>query len=530
MEWLKTTWTGLDVRQRIVLAAGTFAMVLMFGLVLRMAGTSEMSLLYANLEPASAGRVMEELDRAGVAYEIRGDAIFVPTAQRDRVRIQLAQDGLPDQGGRGYEILDQLSSFGTTTQMFDAALWRAKEGELARTIGAMQNVGKVRVHLAPGEPRGFSRERVTPTASVTVTRRSGVPLTQEQAMAIRYLVALAVEGLPPAQVAILDSADGVLLRPGDDAVAFGGHSQQRRLSDTIQQRVTDLLSARYGVGKVRVTANVDTNPESETLTERRIDPDSRVAIHTDVEEAEETSADESAAVTVASNLPEGDAGGGGQSNSQRTTTRERTNYEFSEVRREVRREAGQVRKIAIAVLIDAQETIGDDGQTVMTPVSPEELESVEALVKSAIGFDEARGDVVTVRSLEFSTPNVPTPEPVPGLATRLIEQNALALIQLGVLAVMTIVTALFVVRPLLRTQTASPAGALTAENAPALPGGSDTDSPTPLGDDAQLTPIDMQPDPIDELQALVSDRPEEARSVLHRWLRDDPLESREVLS
>lgn len=128
MQNVLATWSALDLRRRIIIIGATvamFAAVLALG---RIAGQTQMALLYAGLEPASAGEVVAALEQRGVAHEVRGDSIFVDAAQRDGLRMALASEGLPTAGGGGYELLDSLSGFGTTSQMFDAAYWRAKGG------------------------------------------------------------------------------------------------------------------------------------------------------------------------------------------------------------------------------------------------------------------------------------------------------------------------------------------------------------------------------------------------------------------
>ena len=129
-----SVWTALDARKRLFVIVATLAV---FGSVLLLAqgsGSRDMSLLFGGLEPAAAGDVVKSLDAQGAVYEVRGNAIYVASAQRDSLRMSLAGEGLPISGSQGYELLDTLSGFGTTSQMFDAAYWRAKEGELARTI------------------------------------------------------------------------------------------------------------------------------------------------------------------------------------------------------------------------------------------------------------------------------------------------------------------------------------------------------------------------------------------------------------
>lgn len=127
------------------------ATALMFAAVLSLAGMASrpsMALLYAGLEGAQAGEVITALDAQGVTHEIRGDAIYVEAARRDELRMMLASEGVPSAGGAGYELLDGLSGFATTSQMFDAAYWRAKEGELARTIVSSSYIQAARVHIA----------------------------------------------------------------------------------------------------------------------------------------------------------------------------------------------------------------------------------------------------------------------------------------------------------------------------------------------------------------------------------------------
>ena len=150
-------WSMLDLRRRVVVVVATLAMFAAILALARIAASPSMALLYAGLEPAPAGDVVRSLDQRGIPYEVRGDSIWVPGDQRDQLRMALAADGLPASGGAGYELLDQLSGFGTTSQMFDAAYLRAKEGELARTISTSPFVRTARVHLAVPASQPFRR-------------------------------------------------------------------------------------------------------------------------------------------------------------------------------------------------------------------------------------------------------------------------------------------------------------------------------------------------------------------------------------
>ena len=154
MQNLISIWSALDLRKKAIVLGATVAMFLAVLGLARMAGSPQMVLLYAGLEAGTAGEIVTALDQRGVAYEVRGDSIFVDANDRDSLRMALAAEGLPSAGGGGYELLDSLTGFGTTSQMFDAAYWRAKEGELARTILAVPEVKTARVHIsqAPGSP------------------------------------------------------------------------------------------------------------------------------------------------------------------------------------------------------------------------------------------------------------------------------------------------------------------------------------------------------------------------------------------
>jgi flagellar M-ring protein FliF len=271
---LKTFWDGLDPRRRLIAALSVLAVLAaIFGLA-RAATQPSMALLYSGLDAVAAGEVVAALEAEGTPFEVRDGTILVEAGARDRIRMQLAGQGLPAGGPAGYEILDGLTGFGTTSQMFDAAYWRAKEGELARTITGSPNVRSARVHLANPVSQPFSRSPAG-SASVTVTMARG-ELDRGQAEAIRYLVSSAVAGITPEAVAVIDAARGVVLAGEEDPLKGAAGSTDREA--TLKANIERLLEARVGPGRAIVEVNVDAAMESETVTERTIDPESRVAI------------------------------------------------------------------------------------------------------------------------------------------------------------------------------------------------------------------------------------------------------------
>lgn len=505
----------------------------MFGAVLglaRMAAQPSLSLLYSGLENGQAGEIVRALDQRGVIYEVQGGSIYVEGARRDELRMTLAAEGLPRNSSQGYELLDNLSGFGTTSQMFDAAYWRAKEGELARTIAASPQIAAARVHIAHQGASPFQRD-LRPTASVALT--SSGEISASQAKALRYLVASAVAGLDPDDVAVIDDSGELVGLADETSGAPSGKDRAEELKEKVQR----LLEARVGFGNAVVEVAVETNTESESIRERRFDPQGRVAISTDSEENSESSQNAAGgSVTVASNVPGGQAGGsGGNSTSQQTGTRERVNYEVSEVNREVLRAAGAISRMTVAVLVNGTVTTDADGAETFTDRSPEELDNLRELVASAVAFDAERGDVITIKSMQFEPVSELGTLAAPGLLDR-IHLDVMSLIQMAVLALVALVLGLFVVRPVL-TRQAQEVPLLADGSAEALDGEIEEDYALPDlpalggfgGDDdgggfPMMADFDGEggsgEDPVRKLQALIEDRKDETMEILRSWLEE----------
>ncbi|MDZ7906064.1 MAG: flagellar basal-body MS-ring/collar protein FliF [Cypionkella sp.] len=529
MQNLIQIWQAMDMRRRMVVAGATLAVFVAILGLSRMAAAPNMTLLYAGLSSASAGEVVAALDAQGAIYEVRGDSIYVDGAVRDNLRMTLASEGLPAAGGAGYEILDGLSGFGTTSQMFDAAYWRAKEGELARTILANPQIKSARVHIAQAPSQPFQRN-VKPSASVTITSITGA-IAPLQARALRHLVAAAVPSMLPNDVAVIDAVSGLIPSEGDQiAPSAMGDTRAAELRANVER----LLSARVGPGKAVVEVNVDVVTESEQISERKVDPQGRVAIST---ETNSSTGSESAAgsdVTVASNLPEGQDGAGGNGKSETSEQRERVNYEISETTRDVIKAPGSIKKISVAVLVDGSQTVGADGTVTNTPRPDEELAVLRELVASAVGLDEARGDVLTLKSLEFQ----PLPE-AGALATASMFAgfNMMTLIQTLVLGLVALVLGLFVIRPMLAGRFApARAEALPAPDSGglALPGVAGGDVLTgeidSFGDlpmvnldnfDRTGNGADASADPVARLRRLIEERQAESVEILRGWMETE---------
>lgn len=542
MQQIVNIWSAMDIRRRVIVALATLAM---FGAVLsltRMASEPSLTLLYSGLENGAAGEVVSALEQRGVAYDIRGGSIFVEAARRDELRMTLASEGLPTNSSKGYELLDGLSGFGTTSQMFDAAYWRAKEGELARTIVSHPAIGGARVHIAGTGSNPFQRD-TRPSASVSITTNGG-GISAKHARALKFLVAAAVSGLAPEDVSVIDSSGGLI---GAAEEAPENTAEDR--AGAIRQRVQRLLEARVGPGNAVVEVSVDTVTRTESIRQRQIDPESRIAISTDTEERSNSASDQGGGdVTVASNLPEGDGAGGDSSSSQTSETRERVNYEVSATEREITHVPGAIKRLTVAVLVNGTRAVNETGAEVFEPRSEEELSALHELVASAVGFDETRGDVITLKTMEFEAVTPIGTAAEPSMLAKL-GLDLMSIIQAAVLGLVAIVLGLFVVRPLLSKPPQPVAGQLAAPDqvgaAPAKGPASEmtaltgeiaddnfnganmpaiADTPVAaLGDGQDLPALSGsdQLDPVERLRGLIGERQEETVEILRSWLEGE---------
>lgn len=525
-------WSNLGTRRRAIVIGATLGMFLAILALARMAGTPGMALLYSGLEGPAAGEVIAALDAQKAQYEVRGDAIYVEEGQRDSLRMVLAGQGLPTAGGAGYELLDSLSGFGTTSQMFDAAYLRAKEGELARTILAMPGIKSARVHVAIAPQQLFQAEGRA-SASVTVVTTAG-SLSPAQAKALRHLVAAAVAGMRPDDVAVIDSVAGLI--PADGDLALPGASGEAR-AEELRRNIERLLAARVGSGNAVVEVSVDVVTESEQVTERSFDPQGRVVISTETQDKSGSSQGSDGSVTVASNLPNGNAGAAGSNQSQNSEKQERVNYEVSETNRQVIKAPGAIRKLSVAVLVDEQKVVASDGSVTSQPRSDQELAVLRELVASAAGIDEARGDVLTLKSLPFQPQAEQGTLAEGGVGAMLGQLDLMSIIQLAVLALVSLVLGLFVIRPILTSASAGPAQLAPPFEPLALPGGG-PDSMNTVALDGEIDDFAIMPatadfaeqeaamngldtDPVARLRRLIEERQAESIEILRSWMEHD---------
>ncbi|KKB75983.1 flagellar M-ring protein FliF [Devosia soli] len=390
-------------------AMATVAVLIMgfFGFLMMRAQTPNMAPLYSGLSLEDSSAIISQLETSSIPYELRGDGdtILVPRDQITTVRMNLAGEGLPSKGQVGYEIFDQQSTLGATSFVQNINNVRALEGELARTISSLSRIKGARVHLVLPERELFRRERKDPSASIVLSVRGA--LSAGEIQAIQHLVASAIEGLTPQRVSIVDDA-GNLLASGteDDGIgAIAGQAEERVLSfeNRMRTRIEDMLANVVGPGRARVEISAELDFNRSTTTEETFNPDGQVVRSTQTREAQNQSGAAAGQVTVANELPGASGNGASNGNTEQgNSTEEVVNYEISKKTQTAVTEAGALKRLSVAVVVDG--TYTDDGQGNMTyaPRSADEINQIQTLVRSAVGYSAERGDTVDVVNMQFA--------------------------------------------------------------------------------------------------------------------------------
>jgi flagellar M-ring protein FliF len=453
---------SLGASRLMAMVAVTAALIGFFAFVIMRVTTPQMTTLFTDLSVEDSSAIIKDLDRQAIPYELRNDgaAIMVPKDKVTRLRMKLAEGGLPKGGGVGYEIFDKSDALGTTSFVQNINHLRALEGELARTIRAIDRIQAARVHLVLPERPLFSRETPEPSASIVVRVRGA--LEPQQIRAIRHLVASAVNGLKPQRVSIVDEAGQLLADgagTGNDADNAVADERRAGLEKRMRNQVEAIVSSVVGAGRSRVEISADMDYNKITQTSDKFDPEGRVLRSTQTREESSATTDSNGQVTVNNELPGNQTNNNAQAaRDQSKKTEETNNYEISHTTKTEVTEAGRVNRISVAVLVDGSYAKNEKGELVYQERSKEQLDRIATLVRSAIGFDQKRGDQVEVVNLKFAeAPAIaPLTEPT-GMFGMLqfTKDDVMYVIELGVMMMLSIVVLFMVIRPLVKRILAS---------------------------------------------------------------------------
>ncbi len=539
VEFVKTIGAG----RIAAMGAVTIALIGFFAFLIMRVTTPQMTPLFTDLTFDDSASIVKELDRQAVPYELKNDGgvIMVPKDRVGRLRMSLAEGGLPKGGGVGYEIFDKSDALGTTSFVQNINNVRALEGELSRTIRSLDRVQDARVHLVMPDRPLFSRDKADATASIVLKVRG--TLEPQQVRAIRHLVATAVNGLRPERVSIVDEqghllADGAATDPNGGDVS--SDDRQIAFEKRLRTQVEGIVSSVVGPGHARVQVAADFDFNRVTQTSDKYDPDGRVVRSS--QSREETSASNEGKdnqVTVGNEIPGGqrqpNANQGGGRGDESRKSEEILNYEISKTTKTEVIEGGRLNRVSVAVLVDGNYAKNDKGEVAYQPRSKEEIDQISALVRSAIGFDQKRGDQVEVVNLRFAeTPPVPIAEPTGWLsAFQFTKDDIMRVIEMVVMGLLGFVVLLMVVRPLVRRilapderrPPALPDPGFAATPTAALAGGGDIASAGESSKMSQMIDLaqvqgQVHAQSVQKVGEIADKNPRETVSIIRQWLQE----------
>lgn len=474
--------------------------------------------LLSDLSEADLAAVVNVLKEKKIPYKLTGShAVSVPKEKLYETRLVLASEGLPKGSGVGFEIFDQ-QRLGSTEFVQQINYQRALQGELGRTISQMEEVQECRVHLTLPEETLFVEDRKPPRASVFLKLKPGAKLGSKQLQAVAHLVSSAVKGLDPENVTITSTDGKVFYKKegnGDGQEMSPAQWEiKNRLEEELRSKVEGMLARVVGMDKVVAQVSVELDFSRIQIAEDVYDPDSAV-----VRSQQRTLENSQGASPQARGNPDAPINIEGkvlesEEKQQKSFNRQKetVNYEINRVNRQIVRSPGTIKKLSVAVIVDGpyQTQAGQNGaaEKVFVGRSPQELKTLEELVKKAVGFDDGRGDQVTVSNVAFAAEDVQT-GPLAG------ENKYVALLrkhqQLLLNVLLTVLVFAFVVRPFMKRFQKMGEHAAAPQLPPALPEGASED----LLEGPHALPLR------DRVIALVEENPMQAAHIIRAWMREE---------
>ena len=525
------------VTRQMALLIGMAASVALGVGVIQWAMKPDFQPLYGAMSPADNATAVSLLQANGIPYTMAGGTglLSVPSDQIPQARMALASEGFPRGGGVGFESLYQEQEMGLSSFMEQARYNRAVEAELARTISAMDSVKGARVHVAASKQSAFIRRGQEPSASVMVSLYPGRGLSERQLAGIVHLVASSIPELQASKVSVVDQAGKLLSNQDGDDNDFGYTSEQFRiaqqLEDSLNNRIESILEPILGIGAVRaqVTADLDfTRVES---TSEQYSPETIMRSEQTTEDLTLKSIAAEGVPGQLTDQPPGAANPADEENlvaeapsPTRESRKATRNFEMDKTISHVREVPGKILRLSIAVVVDY--TSDEDGNR--TALEQDRLDEITALVREAVGFDDARGDTVSVINSPFVAPEALEEIPEPGL----LEQDWIWQVGRGALALIALLMLILtVIRPLVRYSTSytppppPPSDGLPQLAGPVAADGSMNEDTVALSGPAQAAlPGTTSPayhQSIAMARNVVNEQPARAAYVVKNWMATD---------
>ena len=398
---------AMGARRLAILAAAGMTVLTVIGVASVYLNRPAYETLYVGLERSDVNQMGVVLGEAGIPFDVSSDgaSVLVPAGRTGQARMLLAEKGLPTSTNAGYELFDNVGSLGLTSFMQEVTRVRALEGEIARTIQSIAGIKAARVHIVMSQAGNFRQAQQEPSASVVI-RTTGLDAARN-ANSIRHLVAAAVPGLSSDNVTVLDSS-GTLLASGDDPSSSSANrsiSVERTVESQIADNIHRALAPYLGPDNFRSSVKAEVNTDSRQVEETIFDPDSRVERSIQViRESDKNNQSSSATpASVEQNLPEeaSPSTEGPKSSEERDRKEETTNYEINSKRIATVSNGYTLNRLSIAVVVNEARLKAAIGEGATPEQIAERIASIKDVVASAAGFEEQRGDVITVNAVEF---------------------------------------------------------------------------------------------------------------------------------
>jgi len=540
--------SNMMMRQLGVMLALAISVALGVAVVL-WSQTPNYSLLYSNLGDRELSAVVSGLQQSGVEYKLEAGsgAILVPSSKVDELRLQLAGLGLPRGGGQGFELLEKDTGFGGSQAIEKARIQRALEGEIARSIVTIQSVRSARVLLAIPKQSVFLRHRKKPSASVVVDMHQGRELHKPEVAAILHLVSSAVPQLDATQVTIVDQKGSLLSsKTSNDVMSMTSNQFEFKqgVEEHLINRVENILLPIVGAGAIRASVSAEVDFTVTEQTQEQYNPDLPALRSEQVTEEQSTLAGTQGVPGALSNqppatgvAPEVAAGTATDESSGAKNVNKRSikNYELDKKISHTKLSTGRIKRVTVAVVIDdRQGAITAEGAAgTSEPYTDEDIAKFTSIVKEAIGFNELRGDSVTITNLAFRQPELPLALPEIPLWEQAWVLDVAKQVVGGVFALILI---FFVLKPTIKTLLAKPTVATLSagtEGAIMAPSGSMMadkrgvqsagDSPLALESDEELMMLEAPKSyeqRLDMAQKIAGEDPKRVAQVMKTWIQE----------
>ena len=552
--WFKAI-SSHSISRQLVFLAGLAGSIALGVSVVLWSQADEYAPLYATLSAEDASNIVRSLETARTPYKLDRATgnVEVPAGEVHEIRLRLASEGLPSGEGKGFAMLYKEQELGLSSFMEKARYDRALEEELSRTITTMESVQAARVHLAIPKPSGFIRSSGKPAASVMVNLYAGRDLGERQLAGIRNLVASSVPELSVDDVSVVDQSGRLLSYEESPGGVIGGLERfdiTQKLEQSYVDRILEMITPITGVDGVRAQVKADLDFTAIETTSETYAPESAVRSEQVAEQVSTnvlnggipgTLANQPPEDALLEDQPEGESTESVPSNSSTSAVR---NYELDKTISHVRQAPGSLNRLTVAVVLDYQEVVDEEGNVSRAAIPNEEVERIQSLVQEAIGYDETRGDRVTVTSASF----LPIPELEPLPAPSILDSPLIWKVARILVAVIVCFILIFkVIKPVMKTASDAATVAAVAETqttpAPnALPAPSNEAGASyaaqvaiPSMAEQQNETVSLSSEPptaipgagpvyqqqLEAARTMVSDEPDRVAYVVKNWMASD---------